>query len=146
MFESTDITKTSGAYIRPHPLFHLPSPFPPPPRSTGGCPSPTCPDILAQVASGAKTDTIPPDLTPSLADAVADLRVPDGGQCTQLPISWLKPDRKPCIFDTGAPANAPTIVLIGDFPAVMWSRTVLSIAKQLGYGFGLVSYSAVTCR
>ena len=104
------------------------------------CPSPACPDILAQVESGAKTDTIPPDLTPSLADAAADLRVPDGGQCSRLPISWLKPDRQPCIFDTGAPANAPMIILIGDSQAVMWSRTVNSIAKQLGYRFGLVSH------
>ena len=91
-------------------------------------------------ASGAKTDTIPPDLTPSLADAAADMRVPDGGRCSQLPISWLKPDRQPCIFDTGAPANAPMIILIGDSQAVMWSRTVNSMAKQLGYRFGLVSY------
>jgi peptidoglycan/LPS O-acetylase OafA/YrhL len=125
LFESTDLTTTSGAL----------------PRSTGGCPSPACPDIQAQVESGAKTDTIPPDLTPSLADAVADLRVPDGGQCSQLPISWLKPDRQPCIFDTGAPANAPMIILIGDSQAVMWSRTVNSIAKQLGYRFGLVSHA-----
>src|SRR3984957_282942 len=102
------------------------------------CPSPACSDILAQVESGAKTDTIPSDLTPSLADAVADLRVPDGGQCSQLPISWLQPDRQPCIFDTGAPANAPMIILIGDSQAVMWSRTVKSIAKQVGYRFWLV--------
>jgi peptidoglycan/LPS O-acetylase OafA/YrhL len=113
LFESTDIRQTS-------------------------CPSPACSDILAQVESGAKIDTIPPDLTPSLADAVADMRVPDGGQCSQLPISWLKPDRQPCIFDTGAPANAPMIILMGDSQAVMWSRTVNSIAKQLGYRFGLV--------
>jgi peptidoglycan/LPS O-acetylase OafA/YrhL len=125
LFESTDLTKTSGAS----------------PRSTGGCPSPACSDILAQVESGAKTDTIPPDLTPSLADAVADLRVPDGGRCLQLPISWLNPDRQPCIFDTGAPANAPMIILIGDSQAVMWSRTVNSIAKQLAYRFGLVSHA-----
>jgi SGNH domain (fused to AT3 domains) len=104
------------------------------------CPSPACPDILAQVESGAKTDTIPPDLTPSLTDAAADLRVPDGGQCSKLPISWLKPHRQPCIFDTGAPTNAPMIVLIGDSQAVMWSRTVNSIAKQLAYRFGLVSH------
>jgi peptidoglycan/LPS O-acetylase OafA/YrhL len=122
VFGSADVTKTSGAS----------------PRSTGGCPSHACSDILAQVESGAKTDTIPSDLTPSLADAVADLRVPDGGQCSQLPISWLKPDRQPCIFDTGAPANAPMIILIGDSQAVMWSRTVKSIAKQVGYRFGLV--------
>jgi hypothetical protein len=124
LFGSTDITKTSGAL----------------PSSTGGCPSLACPDILAQVEVGAKTDTIPPDLSPSLADAVADLRVPDGGQCSTLPISWLKPHRQPCIFDTGAPANAPMIILIGDSQAVMWSRTVNSIAKQLGYRFGLVSH------
>ncbi|MDT5233505.1 MAG: hypothetical protein QOI39_4005 [Mycobacterium sp.] len=110
------------------------------PGSTSGCPSPACSDILAQMAAGAKTDTIPPDLTPSLADAASDMRVPDGGQCSQLPISWLKPDRQPCIFDTGAPANAPVIVLMGDSQAVMWSRTVLSMAKQLGYRFGLVYY------
>jgi hypothetical protein len=110
------------------------------PGSTSGCPSPACTDILEQVTSGAKTDTIPPDLTPSLADAVSDMRVPDGGQCSQLPISWAKPERKPCTFDTGAPANAPMIVLMGDSQAVMWSRTVLSLAKQLGYGFGLVYY------
>lgn len=108
------------------------------PTSTSGCPSPACSDILAQVASGAKTDTIPPDLTPSLADAVSDMRVPDGGQCSQLPISWLKPDRQPCTFDTGAPADAPMIILMGDSQAVMWSRTVNSMAKQLGYRFGLV--------
>ncbi len=108
------------------------------PRSTGGCPAPACVDILAQVESGAKTDTIPPDLTPSLADAAADMRVPDGGQCSRLPISWLKPDRQPCIFDTGAQANAPMIILVGDSQAVMWSRTVNSIAKQRGYRFGLV--------
>jgi peptidoglycan/LPS O-acetylase OafA/YrhL len=105
------------------------------------CPSPACPDILAQVEAGAKTDTIPPDLTPSLADAVADLRVPDGGRCSRLPISWLKPDRQPCIFDTGAPANAPMIILIGDSQAMMWSRTVNSIAKRLAYRFGLVSHA-----
>ena len=91
--------------------------------------------------SASKTDTIPPDLTPSLADAVADLRAPDGGRCSRLPISWLEPDRQPCIFDTGAPANAPMIILIGDSQAVMWSRTVNSIAKQLAYRFGLVSHA-----
>jgi peptidoglycan/LPS O-acetylase OafA/YrhL len=105
------------------------------------CPSPACPDILAQVEAGAKTDTIPPDLTPSLADAVADLRAPDGGRCSRLPISWLKPDRQPCIFDTGAPADAPMIILIGDSQAMMWSRTVNSIAKRLAYRFGLVSHA-----
>jgi peptidoglycan/LPS O-acetylase OafA/YrhL len=105
------------------------------------CPSPACSDIPAQVEAGAKTDTIPPDLTPSLADAAADLRVPDGGRCSRLPISWLKPDRQPCIFDTGAPANAPMIILIGDSQAMMWSRTVNSIAKQLAYRFGLVSHA-----
>jgi peptidoglycan/LPS O-acetylase OafA/YrhL len=124
LFKSTDIAKTSGAL----------------PRSTGGCPSPACSDILAQVESGAKIDTIPPDLTPSLADAVADIRAPDGGTCSQLPISWLKPDRQPCIFDTSAPAKAPMIILIGDSQALMWSRTVNTIAKQLGYRFGLVSH------
>ncbi|MGB7145073.1 MAG: acyltransferase, partial [Mycobacterium sp.] len=56
--ESTTVTKTSGAL----------------PRSTGGCPSPACSDILAQVESGTKVNTIPPDLTPSLSDAVADIR------------------------------------------------------------------------
>jgi peptidoglycan/LPS O-acetylase OafA/YrhL len=111
------------------------------PQSTGECSSAACSDIRAQVASGATTDTIPPDLTPSLAEAAADLRAPDGGQCSRLPISWLKPDRHPCIFDTGAPANAPMIILIGDSQAVMWSRTVNSIAKQLGYRFGLVSHA-----
>jgi hypothetical protein len=125
LFESTTVIKTSGAL----------------PRSTGGCPSPACSDILAQVESGTKVNTIPPDLTPRLSDAVADIRVPDGGKCSQLPISWLKPDRQPCIFDTGAPANAPMIILIGDSQAVMWSRTVNSIAKQLAYRFGLVSHA-----
>ena len=47
LFGSTDITKTSDAS----------------PRSTGRCPSPACPDILAQVELGAKTDTNPPDLS-----------------------------------------------------------------------------------
>jgi peptidoglycan/LPS O-acetylase OafA/YrhL len=108
------------------------------PGSTNECPSAACLDILAAVDSGAKTETIPSDLTPSLADAATDLRVPDGGQCSRLPISWLKPDRQPCIFDTGAPANAPMIVLIGDSQAMMWSQTVNSIAKQRAYRFGLV--------
>jgi hypothetical protein len=108
------------------------------PGSTSGCPSPACSDILAQVESGAKTDTIPPDLTPSLADAVRDLRYPDGCQASRLPISWLT-DQKTCIFDTGAPANAPMIILIGDSQARMWSTTVNSIAKQNAYRFGLVN-------
>jgi SGNH domain (fused to AT3 domains) len=103
----------------------------PPQQALEGC-------IVAQVESGAKTDTIPPDLTPSLADAVDDLRVPDGGRCSRLPISWLKPDRQPCTFDTGAPANAPMIIVIGDSEAVMWSRALNTMAKQLGYRFGLV--------
>ncbi len=122
LFEKPAITKPLGAM----------------PGSTSGCPSPACMDILAQVESGAKTDAIPSDLTPSLADAVTDLHEPDGGQCSRLPISWLKPDRQPCIFDTGAPANAPMIILIGDSQALMWSRTVNSIAKQRAYRFGLV--------
>jgi peptidoglycan/LPS O-acetylase OafA/YrhL len=108
--------------------------------TTTSCPSHACPDIAAQVRAGAKTDTIPPDLTPSLAEAAADLRAPDGGRCSQLPISWLKLDRQPCIFDTGAPTNAPMIILIGDSQAEMWSRTVNTMAKQLGYRFGLVSH------
>jgi hypothetical protein len=108
--------------------------------ATSGCPSPACTDILAQVASGTKTDTVPSDLTPSLAEAASDMRVPDGGQCSKLPVSWLKPDRQPCTFDTGAPPNAPMIVLMGDSQAVMWSRTVNTMAKQLGYRFGLVYY------
>jgi hypothetical protein len=105
------------------------------------CRSPGCSDILAEVESGAKTNTIPPDLTPSLVDAVTDLRAPDGGRCSRLPLSWLKPDRQPCTFDTGAPANAPMIIVIGDSQAVMWSRTVNTMAKQLGYRFGLVSHA-----
>ena len=49
------------------------------PGSTGGCRSAACSDILAEVESGAKMNTVPPDLTPSLADAATDLNVPDGG-------------------------------------------------------------------
>ena len=109
--------------------------------SMSGCPSPACSDILAQVESGAKTDTIPPDLTPSLADVESDMRVPDGGQCSQLPISGLKPEDQPCTFDTGAPTNAPMVVLIGDSQAWMWSLTVNAIARQHGYRFGLVYHA-----
>lgn len=122
VFETSEFAKRSGALS----------------GSASACPSRVCADILAQVASGAKTDRIPPDLTPSLADAEADLSVPDGGRCSRLPISWLKPDRQPCIFDTGAPATAPMIILIGDSQAVMWSRTVNSMARRLSYRFGLV--------
>jgi hypothetical protein len=109
--------------------------------STSGCPSDACSAILAQVKAGATSDTVPSDLTPSLQDASKDLRRPPDGNCSQLPISGLKSSDQPCTYTTGAPATAPMIVLIGDSQAWMWSTTVFSIAKQLGYGFGLVYHN-----
>jgi hypothetical protein len=107
------------------------------PSATSGCPSPECSAILAQVAAGATTDTVPPDLTPRLRDAAKDLRLPDGSTCSQLPISGLKDNWQPCTFHAGAPGT-PMMILIGDSRAWMWSVPMDEIAKQLGYGFGLV--------
>jgi len=108
--------------------------------STSGCPSPACSDILAQVQTGATTRTVPSDLTPSLQDAANDLLTPDGGNCSQLPMSGLDRAYQPCVFDAGAPPSAPMMILIGNSRAVMWSRALLALASQLGYRFGFVQH------
>jgi hypothetical protein len=110
------------------------------PSSRSGCPSPACSDILAQVAAGAKIDTVPADLTPTLQDSPKDLRLPPDGDCSDLAVSGLK-SAQACTYPTGAPATAPKIVLVGDSQAWMWSVPVAAIAKQLGYGFGLVFHA-----
>jgi hypothetical protein len=89
------------------------------------------------VAAGATTDSVPPDLSPSLKDASKDLLRPPGGDCSPLPIERLKSTEDPCTFATGAPTESPKIVLIGDSQAWMWSVPVFTVAKELGYGFGL---------
>jgi hypothetical protein len=106
--------------------------------STSGCPSPACSDILAQVESGTTTHIVPSDLSPSLQDAAKDLLAPEGGNCSELPVPGLDRAYQPCLFDAGPPPTAPVVALIGDSRATMWSRSLLAIASQLGYRFGLV--------
>ena len=108
------------------------------PSSTSGCPSGPCSDILAQVRKGATTITVPADVTPSIEDAAKDLRVPEGGNCSQLPVAGLDRAYQPCVFDAGAPPTAPVIIVIGDSRAAMWSLAFSKLASQLGYRFGLV--------
>jgi hypothetical protein len=111
------------------------------PSSTSGCPSPACSAILAEVAAGAATDTVPSDLAPSLQDAAKDMRRPDGGDCSPLPIPD-DPVWDPCTFSDGVPATAPMMVLVGDSQAWMWSRPMKDLAQQLGYRFGLIYHAA----
>jgi len=111
------------------------------PAAMSGCPSSACSDILAQVQVGAGTRSVPQDLTPSIQDASKDLLLaPDGGDCSELPVSGLETRDQPCVFSAGVSATAPMMVLIGNSRALMWSRTLLSIATQLGYRFSLVAH------
>ncbi|MBP1819472.1 hypothetical protein [Mycobacterium sp. OAE908] len=103
------------------------------PNGAAGCPSQPCTDILAEVAAGAKTDDVPGNLTPSIAEAVKDLRLPDGGDCGELADGGLESSMT-CTYGTGP----KMLVLIGDSQAWMWSRSVAEIAQSLGYSFGLV--------
>lgn len=114
---------------------------------TSGCPSPACSDILAQLQAGAATRAVPPDLTPSLEDESKDIQDgapryqhegPQGGNCSNLPVSGLDSAYQPCVFDAGAPPTAPSIMLIGNSRALTWSRSVLALASRLGYRFGFV--------
>jgi hypothetical protein len=110
--------------------------------STSGCPSEACSDVLAQVRAGATTRTVPSDLTPNLNDAAIDMKPPEGGNCSVLPVSGLDSSFQPCLFDAGASPTAPVMILIGNSRALMWSRAVLALASQLGYRFGLVQHEA----
>jgi SGNH domain (fused to AT3 domains) len=117
---------------------------------TSGCPSPACSDILAQLQEGTATRTVPPDLTPTLEEESKDtqpgapryqLQAPPGGNCSDLlPVSGLVPAFQPCVFEAGAPPTAPSIMLIGNSRALMWSRSVLALATRLGYRFGFVQH------
>ena len=116
---------------------------------TTGCPSPACNDIQAQLHAGAATRIVPPDLTPSLEDEAKDtqpgapryqLQAPAGGNCSELPVAGLVPAFQPCVFDAGAPPTAPSIIMVGNSRALMWSRSVLALASRLGYRFGFVQH------
>jgi hypothetical protein len=114
------------------------------PSAQSGCPSDACSANLAEVAAGTKTDTIPPDVKPSLADASKDVKLPDGPtNCSPLPISAAaqQPGSEPCTFPTGAPDTAPLIVLMGNSQAWMWATTFFAIAKQLKYRFALAYHT-----
>src|SRR5690242_18960160 len=115
----------------------------------GGSPSEGCTDIQAQLEKGVATRTVPPDLTPSLEDEAQDTQpgepryqrqVPPGGDCSSFPVAGLVPAFQPCMFDTGAPPSAPSIMLIGNSRALMWSRSVFALASRLGYRFGFVQH------
>ena len=116
---------------------------------TSGCPSQACTDILALLQAGVATRRVPPDLTPTLEEGSNDtqpgapryqIQAPAGGNCSDLPVSGLVPAFQPCVFDAGAPPTAPSIMLIGNSRALMWSRSVLALATRLGYRFGFVQH------
>jgi hypothetical protein len=109
--------------------------------STRGCPSEACSAILAEVAAGATTDSIPPDMTPSLQDMAKDMTKPEGTKCPRLPIAD-SPIWDPCIYSHGLPETAPMMVLIGDSQAWFWSRPFDTIAQNLGYRYGLAMHAA----
>lgn len=111
------------------------------PAAASGCPSKECSDILNMVAEGAKTDVIPADLTPSVAESAKAISVPPGGECSQLPLPGMKEAWQPCIYPTGAKPDAPLIVVIGDSQAWMWSTGVVDIAKSLGYRAAAVHHA-----
>jgi hypothetical protein len=108
--------------------------------AAAGCPSAACDQLFGQVEAGTKIDSVPTDLTPSLKNLKADLRRPDGGDCTVLPMGGLKDAQQPCIFDHGKP-DAPLVVLIGDSQAWAWSTTFDKISAEKGYRFGLTYHA-----
>lgn len=111
------------------------------PAMTRGCPSGACTDVLALVKSSVEINSVPDDLTPSMQDAPKDLRSPDGGDCSQLPVDGLRSNQQPCIFANGVPSTGPMIALIGDSQAWSWSIPFAEVAKQLGYRYGLVFHA-----
>jgi hypothetical protein len=108
------------------------------PLTTNGCPGAACFAIVKRVADGAKINTLPDDLAPALKDIKGDLRRPNGGQCSTLPMAGLKDAQQPCIFAHGKP-GAPLLVLVGDSQA--WSTTIDKIAADLGYRFALIYHA-----
>ncbi len=104
-----------------------------------GCPSIDCSVRLALVEEGAMTRLVPWNLTPRTQDAPKDLRLPDGANCTKLPVPGLDRRDQPCVFRTAAGPSAPMMVLIGNSRATLWSRALAAVASQGGYRFGAVA-------
>jgi len=110
------------------------------PEADSGCPSTSCSAVIAAVAAGAHSKTLPVNLTPSLANAASDLRVPPGGVCGSLQIPGLDPSYEPCVY--GSATATSRIVLLGDSHAWQWSTSVASIAQRIGASFGLLYHSS----
>jgi len=110
------------------------------PGADSGCPSAACSAVVAAVAAGTRLKTLPANLTPSLANAASDLRVPPGGVCGSLQMPGLDPHYEPCVY--GSTTATSRIVLLGDSHAWQWSTSVASIAQRIGASFGLLYHSS----
>lgn len=112
------------------------------PGVQSGCPSTACTEVLQQVAAGAKVKSIPSDLTPSLANAAADIKVPPGGTCSSSGVAAFS-TYAPCIYPA-ASSTAPKIVLLGESHAWQWSQSVDAVAQRVGDSFALLFHSSCT--
>jgi SGNH domain (fused to AT3 domains) len=110
------------------------------PAADSGCPSAACSAVIAAVAAGTHLKTLPANLTPSLADAASDLRVPPGGACGSLQIPGVDPSYEPCVY--GSTKATSRIVLLGDSHAWQWATSVASIAQRTGASLGLLYHSS----
>ncbi len=110
------------------------------PGADSGCPSAGCSAVIAAVAAGTRLKTMPANLTPSLANAASDLRVPPGGVCGSLQIAGLDPSYEPCVY--GSNTATSKIVLLGDSHAWQWATSVATIAQHTGASLGLLYHSS----
>ena len=81
--------------------------------------------VLAAVRRAPAIRTLPPDLTPSLATAAADIGF-DNEKCEVAP--GADDLAEPCVF--GDPAGAEAVVLFGDSHAGMWLPAMREIAER----------------
>lgn len=97
----------------------------PPPQPPAPAPKVALSGLLAAVNKAPGIRALPPDLTPSLATAAADVGF-DNEKCEAAPAA----DRMdtPCVF--GDPAGAERVVLFGDSHAGMWLPAMSEIATH----------------
>ena len=98
------------------------------------CPWMACAQVLAAVAAGAKTQKVPTNLSPGLANAAADV-YPAVMGCVAPPSAVSTP--VPCVYN--AAATTKRMVLIGDSHAEMWSPAVADVAQANGYSLLFLS-------
>lgn len=82
--------------------------------------------VQAAVAAGLETTAVPSNLTPSIADAAADLEVLYSKGCMLKLFEVRQPE---CL--SGDTASSTTVALIGDSHAAMWSSAFQLAAERM---------------